>query len=64
MPTTRARTELGWMPQWNSMQALADIGAGLVHGDGTESPVLAPRPLVESIRRDVTAGPLTTRHVP
>ncbi|MBD0322722.1 MAG: NAD-dependent epimerase/dehydratase family protein [Aldersonia sp.] len=64
LDTTRARTELGWAPQWNSMQALADVGAGLVHDDGTESPVLAPRSFVESIRRDITAGPITTRHVP
>lgn len=64
LDTTRARTELGWDPKWDSIQALADVGAGLKNRAGTASPVLVPRSLGESIRRTLSAGALTTRHLP
>jgi hypothetical protein len=64
LDTTRAREVLDWKPTWNAMEALADLGAGLTHGDGMPSPVLEPRGLIDSIRRDVAVGPLTTRPIP
>jgi UDP-glucose 4-epimerase len=64
LDTTRARDVLDWKPTWNAMDALTDVGAGLTHGDGMPSPVLEPRGLIDSIRRDVAVGPLTTRPIP
>jgi UDP-glucose 4-epimerase len=64
LDTTRAREELDWQPAWGAMDALADVGAGLTRGDGSPSPVLEPRGLIESVRRDVVLGPLTRRPIP
>jgi UDP-glucose 4-epimerase len=64
LATDRARTELGWSPRWDAVDALADVVDGMVHGRGTESPVLRPRSFLRALNRDVVAGPLTTRHVP
>ncbi|OBJ55578.1 NAD-dependent epimerase/dehydratase family protein [Mycobacterium sp. 1423905.2] len=62
--TDRARTELGWTPDWSSLDAFADFVDGLVHDKGTPSPVLHPRSFVTAIVRDLTRGPVTQRHVP
>jgi UDP-glucose 4-epimerase len=40
MDTTRARTELGWTPQFTSGEALLDLLRGLREGAGTETPPL------------------------
>lgn len=40
--TARARTELGWSPQWSGRDALADAVAGLAEGAGTASPPMRP----------------------
>jgi UDP-glucose 4-epimerase len=41
MDTTRARTELGWSPQYDSLQALHEFFDGLGEGTGKETPPLA-----------------------
>jgi nucleoside-diphosphate-sugar epimerase len=44
MDTTRARTELGWVPRYSSLEAMQAVLDGLGEGDGTgASPVLRPR---------------------
>jgi UDP-glucose 4-epimerase len=40
MDTTRARTELGWNPEWSASDALLDLLDGLRHGSGLDTPPL------------------------
>lgn len=61
---TRARTELGWQPQWSSVAALTDVITGVAQQAHTESPPLRPRSMIEQARRDLTEGLMTTRHLP
>ncbi|MFI0349490.1 NAD-dependent epimerase/dehydratase family protein [Actinomadura sp. 9N407] len=42
MDTSRARSELGWMPEHTSMYALREFLAGLRSGAGMDTPPLAP----------------------
>ncbi len=42
LDTTRARTLLGWTPQWSASDALAEMLHGLVEGAGGSTPPLAP----------------------
>ena len=42
MDTTRARTELGWTPQYSAGDALIDLLEGLRTGAGLETPPLSP----------------------
>jgi UDP-glucose 4-epimerase len=62
--TERAHTELDWSPQHDAFDAMRDMGAGFMHDDQTESPVLQRRSLLSAVLRDVSSGPLTTRQVP
>jgi UDP-glucose 4-epimerase len=64
LDTTRARTELEWTPRWDSLSALADVGAGFREATATTSPVLTSRSVGDELRRDLTAGPLTKREKP
>jgi nucleoside-diphosphate-sugar epimerase len=42
MATTRARSELGWSPEYSSSQALLDLLEGIRAGAGLETPPLEP----------------------
>ena len=42
MDTTRAQTELGWVPRYTSLEALRELLDGLRAGAGAPTPVLAP----------------------
>jgi UDP-glucose 4-epimerase len=64
LDTTRARTTLDWRPNYDSLQAMSDMGAGFMAHAGTSSPVLTDRTLVQSLRRDLLDGPLTRRRLP
>jgi nucleoside-diphosphate-sugar epimerase len=64
LDTHRARTVLDWAPRHDALQALAEVIDGFVHHTDAPSPVLESRSLVDRLRRDVSNGPLTTRHVP
>jgi nucleoside-diphosphate-sugar epimerase len=46
MDTTRARTELGWTPRFDSLTALTDLLEGMAAGAGTTSPALRPRAML------------------
>lgn len=48
--TDRAEAILGWHPQHTSQQALAELAEGLRRNEGTASPVLQSRSLLESLR--------------
>ena len=60
----RPRPQLDWTPQHNSLDALAELIDGFIHHSATPSPVLATRSFLNSIRRDLSNGPITTRKVP
>lgn len=51
MSTERARSELGWSPEWSSSETLLDVLAGLREGSGLDTPPLSPR----------TGGPFRAR---
>ena len=53
MDTTRAREELGWVPEHTAADALLDVLAGLSEGAGLDTPPLSPR----------TGGPLRIREI-
>lgn len=61
---SRAREELGWVPQWTSTDALADVIRGVAEEAHTGSPPLRRRSMVEQLYRDVTKGLMTTRRLP
>jgi UDP-glucose 4-epimerase len=53
MDTTRARTELGWTPEWSADEALLDLLEGLRTGAGLDTPPLSPK----------TSGPFRIREI-
>ena len=53
MDTTRARTELGWTPQYSADETLLDVLEGLRTGSGLDTPPLSPR----------TGGPFRIREI-
>jgi nucleoside-diphosphate-sugar epimerase len=61
---SRARSELGWSPQWSSTEALADLLDGVAHHAHTDSAPLRQRSLLDLLRRDVTEGLISSRLVP
>lgn len=61
---SRARAELDWQPKWSAVAALTDVVNGVAQQAHTDSPPLRRRSMVEQLRRDITIGPLTTRHLP
>lgn len=61
---TRARAELDWRPRWSATAALSDVLIGVAQQAHTDSPPLRRRSLLEQLRRDLTEGLLTTRHLP
>jgi UDP-glucose 4-epimerase len=42
LDTTRAQTELGWMPRYTGERAIADVLDGMRHASGLETPPLSP----------------------
>jgi nucleoside-diphosphate-sugar epimerase len=43
MDTARARTELGWVPEYSANDAVAELLEGLRHGAGVDTPPLEKR---------------------
>jgi UDP-glucose 4-epimerase len=64
LDTQRARTVLDWSPKHNALDALSELIDGFIHHNATPSPVLATRSFANSVRRDLSSGPITTRKVP
>jgi UDP-glucose 4-epimerase len=60
--TERARGVLDWCPQWMSLEALAGLAQGLLHGQ-SPSPVLASRSVIGGWR-DLSRGSNTRREEP
>jgi UDP-glucose 4-epimerase len=53
MDTTKARTELGWTPQYSADETLLDVIEGLRTGSGLDTPPLSPK----------TGGPFRIREI-
>jgi UDP-glucose 4-epimerase len=64
LDTQRARTMLDWSPRHDALQALNEFLDGFTHHSEAPSPVLESRSFIDSVRRDISCGPVTTRHVP
>jgi UDP-glucose 4-epimerase len=64
LDTGRARTLLDWAPQHTALEALSELIDGFTQHSATPSPVLATRSFANSVRRDLSIGPITTRKVP
>ena len=56
MDTTRARTELGWVPQQSADEALLDLLEGLRTGSGLDTPPLSPKTGGRFRIREILAG--------
>jgi nucleoside-diphosphate-sugar epimerase len=61
---SRARTDLGWTPQWTSTEALADLLEGVAQQTYTESAPLRQRSMLDLLRRDLTEGLISSRRLP
>ncbi|MBE1559607.1 NAD-dependent epimerase/dehydratase family protein [Nonomuraea africana] len=57
MDTTRARTVLGWQPQYGALQAMREMIEGMSEGEGMDTPPLAPGHLKEEFTTRVGAKP-------
>lgn len=61
---SRAQRELDWKPQWAANIALADVLKGVAQQSHAASAPLRRRSMLEQLRRDVTRGLMTSRHLP
>lgn len=61
---SRARTELDWVPNWTSTDALADLLDGVANEGHGDSAPLRRRSIVDLLRRDVTEGLISSRRLP
>ncbi len=64
LDTTRARTQLGWRPRYDSREAVADLLGGMVDRAGTASPALRPRSVIGQLTQAARQGAITDRLVP
>ena len=56
LSTQRAEEMLDWHPQHSSQQALAELAEGLRRNEGTVSPALSNRSLLDNLRQELSLG--------
>ena len=56
LDTTRAQTELGWMPSYTGERAIADLLDGMRHASGLETPPLSPETSGPARLRELATG--------
>ncbi|MDQ4024698.1 MAG: NAD-dependent epimerase/dehydratase family protein, partial [Actinomycetota bacterium] len=56
LDSTRARTELGWEPQWSATEALQDLLDGLRENAGLDTPPLSPETGGPARSEEILAG--------
>jgi UDP-glucose 4-epimerase len=56
MDTSKARTELGWTPQFSADEALLDLLEGLRTGSGLDTPALSPKTSGRFRIREILTG--------
>jgi UDP-glucose 4-epimerase len=64
LDTTRARTELGWVPTVDGTSVLAEVLAGMQDAAASGSPVLRPRTVWSSAVTALRRGPVSSRREP
>lgn len=64
LDSTRAHTELGWVPAYDGTAALAEAVAGMVETGHDETPVLRRRTIADGLVRAVRDGPVARRRRP
>jgi len=60
----RARRELGWQPQVDAREALAETLKGMANAAAAPSPVLRPRSVAQQVGRFLRHGPVGGRRLP
>ncbi|MGY4647332.1 NAD-dependent epimerase/dehydratase family protein [Mycobacterium sp. URHB0021] len=60
----RANAELEWKPRWSSTEALADLLDGIAAQAHADSAPLRGRSVIELLRKDLTDGQISSRHLP
>ncbi|NYE38239.1 nucleoside-diphosphate-sugar epimerase [Nocardioides cavernae] len=63
LDTTRALTELGWMPSHDATSVLAEVVEGMRDAASSHSQVLRPRTVLGGLARAVRRGPVSNRRV-
>ena len=56
LDTTRAQTELGWVPSYTGERAIADVLDGMRHASGLETPPLSPETSGPARLRELATG--------
>ena len=64
LDTTRARTELGWVPSTDATSVLAETLAGMQDTASSGTPVLRPRTVAGGLIRALRRGPVSSRRAP
>jgi hypothetical protein len=64
LDSTRARTELGWVPEVDARDALQEVVSGLREQAWSDSPALRRRTVPRSVARALTAGAVSRRALP
>jgi len=63
MDTSRASTELGWVPRIDAKTALREVITGIAEAASTNSPVLRHRTVRNQLTDLVRSGPITARRL-
>lgn len=64
LDTSRAASELGWVPRKPARQVLDEVVAGLASADAGDTPVLRPRSVPRELARLLDRGPVSRRRQP
>jgi nucleoside-diphosphate-sugar epimerase len=64
LDSSRAESELGWMPTNDAVAVLDETLEGMQDGASGRSPVLRPRSVVASVASAVRQGPVSSRRTP
>jgi nucleoside-diphosphate-sugar epimerase len=64
LDTTRARTELGWTPEHDGHEVLAEVVGGMADAEAGDSPPLRRRTVPEEVGLLVRQGPASHRRLP
>jgi UDP-glucose 4-epimerase len=64
LDATRARTELGWVPQHDARSVLIEMVEAMASAGHGDTEVLRPRTILDGVRRALRHGPVSHRREP
>jgi UDP-glucose 4-epimerase len=64
LDAAKARTELGWVPQYDAWQVLEEVVDGIRHAGHDNTPILRRRSLREGLTEAARGRPVAHRHQP